>query len=612
MDLLPQPQKVTEREGRFYTDYRTVIMIHRDCGASALLSARMLQETIGTWAGMDVEIRKGEPEKGDILLQVDSALAEGHYILSIEEDYISVTGSCEEALMQGVQTLRQIYAVSGAVIKSMVIEDFPVIKNRGFYHDVTRGRVPRLSELKKLVDTMCYYKLNQLQLYVEHTYLFRNFSEVWRDETPLEAWEILELDQYCRERHVDLIPSLSTFGHLYKLLRTYSYGEYCERREAPYQPFSFDHRMHRHTVDVSNPDTLPLIKGMIREYMDLFSSQYFNICADETFDLCLEKSSHLKQEQEVKKIYTDYVRELSEFLLENGKIPMFWGDILCGFPEKIKDLPAENICLNWGYMPTQREDDTAALKKAGATQYTCPGVGGWNQWVNLFENAYQNISRMCTYAVKYEAVGVLNTDWGDFGHINQPAFSVPGLIYGAAFSWNADILDFEEINRRISRLEYHDADGGMMAVLADIAGKEVFSWHDAVWYREMELWGEDEDKRRQCFFRIPAEPAAAYNRELAQIRRALQEISCNLDSSTRRIIQKYLLGIDAVIIWNKVKPALAEKLYGQGEKADCSAVAAQLEEWFMKYKTEWRKVSKEGDIVHISNIIFWYCDLLRK
>ena len=32
---------------------------------------------------------------------------------------------------------------------------------------------------------MCRYKLNQLQLYVEHTYLFRDFSEMWRDQTPL-------------------------------------------------------------------------------------------------------------------------------------------------------------------------------------------------------------------------------------------------------------------------------------------------------------------------------------------------------------------------------------------------------------------------------------------
>ena len=73
------------------------------------------------------------------------------------------------------------------------------IPNRGFYHDVTRGRVPKLSFLKKMADRMAYYKMNQLQLYIEHTFLFRDFSEIWRDDTPLTAEEIMELDHYCLE-----------------------------------------------------------------------------------------------------------------------------------------------------------------------------------------------------------------------------------------------------------------------------------------------------------------------------------------------------------------------------------------------------------------------------
>ena len=55
---------------------------------------------------------------------------------------------------------------------------------------------------------MAYYKMNQLQLYIEHTFLFRDFSEIWRDDTPLTAEEIMELDQYCLERGIELVPSL--------------------------------------------------------------------------------------------------------------------------------------------------------------------------------------------------------------------------------------------------------------------------------------------------------------------------------------------------------------------------------------------------------------------
>lgn len=101
------------------------------------------------------------------------------------------------------------------------------------------------------------------------------------------------------------------------------------------------------------------------------------------------------------------------------------------------------ICLNWGYAPEQREDETRAIAQTGAVQYLCPGVCGWNQWANLIENSYKNITRMCGYAAKYHGIGVLNTDWGDFGHVNDPAFSVPGMIYGAVFSWNGEKIPLQ-------------------------------------------------------------------------------------------------------------------------------------------------------------------------
>src|SRR5699024_8016957 len=102
----------------------------------------------------------------------------------------------------------------GAVLPCLEIEDAPEIPNRGYYHDVTRGRIPTLSYLKHLADTLSFYKINQLQLYIEHTYLFEGLSEMWRDDTPLTAADILELDRYCRSLGIDLVPSLSCFGHL--------------------------------------------------------------------------------------------------------------------------------------------------------------------------------------------------------------------------------------------------------------------------------------------------------------------------------------------------------------------------------------------------------------
>ncbi|MDR2044635.1 MAG: beta-N-acetylhexosaminidase [Clostridium sp.] len=613
MKLLPQPQKLQETEGKFYTDYHTVIVIQKNCGDNVFLYARMLQETILQWGGVEADVRKGEAGQGNILLTQDPGLSVGRYRLDIAPEGIRVAGSTEEALCNGVQTLRQIYSQSGAVLDAARIEDYPDLPSRGFYHDVSRGRVPRLERLKELADALCYYKLNQLQLYVEHTYLFRGFSEVCRGTTPLTAQEILELKHYCKERHIDLVPSLSTFGHLYRMLRTYTYEQLCELEGCTYRPFSFVELMDHHTVNVSHPETLGVIKGMVKEYMALFDSPYFNICADETFDLCKGKSRFLTQEQDVEDIYTRYLGELCRFVLEQGKTPMFWGDILCGFPEKIKELPDGVVCLNWGYASAQSEDGTRKIFQTGVKQYTCPGAGGWNQWVNTLRSAYENITRMCGYARKYQAIGVLNTDWGDFGHINQPEFSRPGMIYGAAFSWNTEPLDFEETNRRISLLEFHDPSMEFVSILTRLEGNAAFDWECVVRFREMELLGGSEEERKALFLKEPPASAREKNSRLRAARAQLQEKIRALDSVSRSLHQKYLLGIDAMILWNRVKPAVARIVYQTGEEgADDRLLACDLEQWLLKYQREWRKVSKEGDLGQLSELVFWYADLLRK
>ena len=616
MKLLPQPQKLNIQDGNFCTDYMTNIVVDMSCGKNAFLYAQQIQETIQKWCGLEVAIVRGKAQTGDIVLKQAETLVEGKpsYQLVVKEDGILLTAHAEELLVNGVQTLRQLYAQCGSVLPCLEVEDYPALPNRGFYHDVTRGRVPTLEELKKLVDTMCYYKMNQLQLYVEHTYLFRNVSELWRDETPLTAEEILKLDAYCQERHIDLVPSLASFGHLYKLLSTQTYAELCEREGAFGEPFSFWARMAHHTVNVSDDRAMELIKSLVEEYMSLFESKYFNICADETFDLCKGKSKHLVENCDVKDIYTKYVRELSQFLLEKGKTPMYWGDILWDSPQQIQNLPKENICLNWGYLWNQREDETRKISEAGATQYTCPGVGGWNQWINLFKNGYENIKRMCTYAYKYGGIGVLNTDWGDFGHINQPVFSMPGMIYGAAFSWNKTIPSFEEVNEAISVLEYGDATGKIMSAFVSASDVEAFNWYEAVKFYETTYLKElAETTDSKSVLGIGLGRGEEVIAILKDARLVIQKSFKNVDSSNRDILQKYLLAIDAKIVWAKVQPLAYKAIYGEGEVTESGAkVATELETWFYYYKQEWRKVSREGDLGKISNVVYWYADLIRK
>lgn len=613
MILLPLPKHMEEREGTLMLRMNTMIVMDASCPQGARVYAGQLQEEISTWAGLTVGIGRGTFRAGDILLQADASLGEERYTLKIEEDGAYLQGGSLKALGWAVQTLRQIVRQCAGLLPRLSIEDEPDMKNRGYYHDVTRGRIQTLDNLKKLADTLCFYKMNQLQLYVEHTYLFRDLTELWRDDTPMTAEEVMELDQYCYDRGIELVPSLATFGHMYKLLSTKSYEQFCELPDSFGKRFGFRDRMDHHTVNVSNPDAIELVKSMIEEYMQLFRTDKFNICADETFDLGKGRSAALAEEKGTGRLYMEYIKELFDFLIERGKTPMFWGDIICGHSELYAQLPPQVICLNWGYGDNESDAASRILHDVGAVQYLCPGVRGWNTWVNMIRGGYRNITRMCSHARRFGAVGMLNTDWGDFGHINQPIFSVPGIIFGAVCSWGENVPEFEELIRQISILEFGDSSGALLSLLDQVNGLAVFGWHNAVRLKEWMQKDMEPEKLQQIIEKEKEDMARAAdcNGHIAGLEIQLRVVSRHIDSKNRRIVEYTHMALEATRVWNEVGLCL-EKLQ-KGEKPENAAeVAADLERCLHYYQQLWRENSKEGDIMKISEVFCWYADMLRK
>lgn len=621
MYLIPQPKEFRTHPGSFILSCNSRITLLTSCPPEAYAYARMLQEEMEFLLGYSLPVNRGTAAVPGIVWDMDASLDREEYRITVDGQGIRAAGGSPAGLFYSMQTLKQILKQTGPCIPCLEIRDFPDMPARGFYHDVTRGRIPTLAQLKKLADKLASYKLNQLHLYMEHSFLLEGFSEVWRDDTPLTPEDILELDTYCRERFIDLVPSIASFGHLYKVLRTRSCRHLCELPEEIDQPFGFMDRMRHHTLDVSNPDSMALVKKIIDAFLPLFSCKYFNIGADETFDLGKGNSRRLAREKGTVRLYVDFVRELCEYVVSKGKIPMFWGDIICSAPETIGELPPETICLNWGYAADVEETSTRKLAEAGAVLYNCPGVSGWDQMVNKIRVSYENIRRMGSYAFQYGAAGILTTDWGDCGHINHPDFSVTGLIYGAAISWNKEFPPYGEINRQISILEFTDKTGGIVSLLAQVSENQRFTWRDLVKFKE----GEAEIARN-----IPADTEADSRRDslkqnqifsetgsalenLDAITEKLYALLPSLDTSMRPAIKPYLTAIQGLKLIQQIGLILhardASEEPPQG--IDPWELASRLECWFMDYKEDWRKVSRESELFRIQEVIHFYADYLR-
>ena len=604
MDLLPKPKERSFQDGAYTPGIHAMILLAPGTAPGALLYARMLQQTFADQAGLTPDVGRGAARPGDIALAVDAALPAGQYRLAIAPDAVTLTAGDDEALCNGVQTLRQIIDLNGAVLPAQTITDWPDMATRGYYFDCSRGRVPKLSYLKQVADRLCRYKVNQWQLYIEHTYLFRDLSEAWRDDTPLTDREILELDDYCAARHIELVPSLSTFGHMYKILSTKTCCDLCELEDSEKIPFSYSYAGWHHTLNASDPDSLAFVKKLIDEYRPLFRTNKFNICDDETFDLGKGRSKEQADREGAQALYVRHVKALCEYIVAQGGIPQFWGDIMWRFPESCRELPKETICLNWGYLPEQRENEIRDIAASGITQYACPGCCGWNRWMPLQLYAYKNNRIMGRHARKYHAVGILNTDWGDYGHINDPRLTVPGMLYGAAFAWNADEVPFDEINEAVSRLEYGDASGTLAGAMAEMSDHEVFDWWNAV------NWIESSAERRaKLLAKLDMTQVPAANAAVEAARGKVLAAARSLPAGRKDIVQLVCVVADSILLWNDVGAYLAGA-HTAGDEAG-TALACRLEHWFYRYRIEWDKTSRVSATPNLIRLMNAWADCLR-
>ncbi|PCJ59751.1 MAG: glycosyl hydrolase family 20 [Planctomycetota bacterium] len=539
--LIPQVKKLTPKKGAFLlADQNTIYIISK---TNALFDqAKILKEALNIELNIQFQIVPTLKPQLGINIICDESKEDESYQLKINKDQVIIKSKGSAGCLWGIQTLKQIVKQYKTKLPCLDIEDAPQFPNRGFYHDITRGKVPTLETMKELVVRMSAYKMNELQLYVEHTFAFKAFPELWADKSPLTAEEILELDQFCKIYHIDLVPSLTSFGHFYELIRLKKYEHLNELDiKASEVPYSLRHRMANYTLDVSQKESFEVVKTLIEEYLPLFTSKRFNVCCDETFDLGKGKNKKKADKVGSTRLYVDFLKKILTLVTKHNKTPMFWGDIVLHDPSVIKEIPKDMIFLNWMYHSNPSESKPKIFAKEKVTQYLCPGTSGWNNIMNNIDIACANIGNMADLARKYKAIGILNTDWGDYAHINLLGNSMHGMIFGADCSWSAKNPTNSDFDRSISFLEWQD-DSGKTATLIRKLGS-VNSYHFRhLYYWSCGLKNHEEDIIRDFDFtkKISANQLVKKHLMAQNIKEELQKLSANNSTTQKLDYQEFI------------------------------------------------------------------------
>ena len=369
------------------------------------------------------------------------------YVLDVGPHAIVVAGKDSAGLFYGAQTLRQLVVPEGQEARILAVQarDWPALKYRGTQVDMSRGPVPKLSYLKKIVRTIAQFKMNQLYMYMEDSYRLEG-QPLWgilSDTLSRSDWN--KLVAYAARYHVEIVPETEACGHMHKVLRFEQYSGLAERP-------------HGHSLAVQDPHMLGFLNSMYEQMLPVFPSPIYNIGCDETFELGKGRSKELVDREGYGKVYVDNLIRVAKLLESYNKQVMFWGDIATEHPEMISSLPKNLIVASWIYGP--RKSYLPSLKpfaNTGMKIFVCPWVCNTSVMVPDYEEAAYDIEHFLTDGKKVGAIGTIVTVWNDDG---ETLYS-PGwwsIVYGAACAWEPGLTNVKEFNQKYDWAFYRNTD----------------------------------------------------------------------------------------------------------------------------------------------------------
>lgn len=466
--LLPQPRRLVREQGAHALKNHHRLRIFDEAGSFPRVAERIRRD-LRHLLRLESEVVATGADKADampIILRRDFSRPAQGYRLHVTPHHILLQFADEAGGYYGAMTLRQLVRQFREALPACLVEDAPDFPSRGVMLDISRDKVPTMETLFRLVDELSELKINHLELYTEHTFAYRHHREVWQDASPMTAEEVRELDAFCSERHVELVPNQNCFGHMHRWLDLPRYRDLSECPDGFSYPWG-DRRDGPYSLNPLDPRSLALVEEIFGELLPNFSSAKCNVGCDETFDLGQGRSKEECERRGKGRVYFEFLMKIHRLMRQHGRTMHFWGDIVLHHPELIPELPRDVMPLVWGYEADHPFDTQCAqFAAAGFPFYVCPGTSAWNSIAGRTDNALGNLGRAAENGLQHGGVGFLNTEWGDNGHWQPYAISLLPFAAGAAYAWchaanrdadlaaQLDVHVFRDAARVMGRLVY--------------------------------------------------------------------------------------------------------------------------------------------------------------
>lgn len=379
------------------------------------------------------------------------------YAININERGIRITATTSTGLFYAIQTLRQLIVkkADGYYLPYVAIEDRPKLPFRGVMMDFAHGGLLTVDEIKRQIDFLSRWKMNQYYFYNEVSIALDGFEEI-NFKQSYSKDQIRDIIRYGMERHIDVIPFMAFYGHQHDLVKLERFAD-------------LGIGDYGHEFDPRKPAVTDLLKNWIKQYAELFPSSFIHVGFDETWEthrIAKEYDSTLQAES----LWLKHLVAVQDELKKYNKKVMAWTDMSNYYPDILSRFPNDVIPVIWEYSP----DSTALyhyldpVLKTGKKFFTQPAVSGWGHIYPAASYTYDNIDLCLRVGLKEGTRGFITSVWTDAVEpLVRPSWLFMG--YGCVAAWQGTAPDRKKFEEVFSMSEFPAAHQQVQEVLSRLA-----------------------------------------------------------------------------------------------------------------------------------------------
>ena len=423
--LIPAVQSYQAGEGKFAIPAKFTV----GAPEGERIIAEQLTEECKRFPGVTVSPVKDNAVCRFVLTDKDVPENPQGYKLVIDGKGITVTSRGADGLFYGAQTLRNLLRnATKPELPECGITDYPDFEERAYTLNISKMPEDRFTQLKRAVDVLASLKINRLFLGMNETFPFKENLLPLRKKA-FKAEDIRDLHEYCRRRHVLLIPAMQIFSHAKWMML---HPDWDKMREDRANPQDVPGRSQPCPL---NMQARELTEKVLAEIIKFYDAKSFYICMDEMF-LCPFHVCEDCVKHDPRELLKDYLAFVFGVLDKHGVTGIVCQDSFLNRPPKwtwgddVRAYLPKGRCVVrwWNYHDKLPEENMAVFK-------------GHRLFGNAVNGKPFNVWNQARLIKKYGGTGCGMVHWyysrgGVFSLLEKETpDSLGGLVMGADYLW---------------------------------------------------------------------------------------------------------------------------------------------------------------------------------